>query len=245
MIALDKINVEIVPVVGETMVLRKNGTVVDENKGKDTDVPVLEETTTLKGNSTVGDGKKGNDIPEIVPEGTSINFIDTLIETANNSSDKLTNTTDSVSNSTDEVTNTSDTVDNSVVLINNNTQETINSTGIVNPSDAEQNPKDTEEKPDVLTNITSQQENQEDVNNLISGNISSNTTSVAEDISMYGYTGEVVLICLTIMFIILFLGMVYKYYMLKSHFGDYQLDQGGSRHNNQGFDGQMNYRVED
>eukprot|EP00092_Neocalanus_flemingeri_P042488 GFUD01046454.1.p1 GENE.GFUD01046454.1~~GFUD01046454.1.p1 ORF type:complete len:246 (-),score=78.96 GFUD01046454.1:27-713(-) len=228
MVALDKISVEIVPVVAETMSLRENGTVVDKNKGKDTDVPVLEETTTLKGNSTVGDGKKGKDTPEIDPEGTPIK--DTVIETANNSTDKLTNTTD--------------TVDNPVVSIKNNTQETINSTEIVNPSEAEQNQTDTEDTP-VLTNITSQKENQEVVNNLTSGNISSNATSVAEDISMYGYTGEVVLICLTIMFIILFLGMVYKYYMLKSHFGDYQLDQGGSRHNNQGFDGQMNYRVED
>jgi len=63
------------------------------------------------------------------------------------------------------------------------------------------------------------------------------------DTSMYGYTGEVVLICLAVIFIILFLGMVYKYHRLKSHMGDYRLNQSGQ--DNQGVQVQMNYREED
>jgi len=63
------------------------------------------------------------------------------------------------------------------------------------------------------------------------------------DNSMYGYTGEVILICLAVIFIILFLGMVYKYHRLKSHMGDYRLNQSGQ--DNQGVQVQINYREED
>ena len=65
---------------------------------------------------------------------------------------------------------------------------------------------------------------------------------------MYGYSGEVVLICLAILFIILFLGMVFKYNRLKSHMGDYRLNQGGDRQfgqENLGAEVQMSYRVDD
>ena len=86
--------------------------------------------------------------------------------------------------------------------------------------------------------------------NPVSENIAGNVSkfSSSEDTSMYGYTGEVVLICLTILFIILFMSMVYKYNRLRSHIGDYQLDQGGTRQDsqdNQGYDVQMSYRVQD
>ena len=69
-----------------------------------------------------------------------------------------------------------------------------------------------------------------------------------QDSSMYGYTGEVILICLAVIFIILFLGMVYKYHRLKSHMGDYRLNQSSDRqsgHDNHGMQVQMNYREED
>merc|ERR1739840_42076 len=62
-------------------------------------------------------------------------------------------------------------------------------------------------------------------------NNSSNCTEaelVAEqkqDTSVYGYTGEVVLICLTVIFAILLLMMVVKYQRLRTHFGDYQLER--------------------
>ena len=82
------------------------------------------------------------------------------------------------------------------------------------------------------------------VSENIAGNVSKFSSSA--DTSMYGYTGEVVLICLTILFIILFMCMVYKYNRLRSHIGDYQLDQGGTRQDsqdNQGYDVQMSYRV--
>ena len=37
---------------------------------------------------------------------------------------------------------------------------------------------------------------------------------------------EVILICLTVVFAILFLMMVVKYQRLRTHFGDYQVKQG-------------------
>jgi len=81
--------------------------------------------------------------------------------------------------------------------------------------------------------------------NMTADNISSFSSG---DTSMYGYSGEVVLICLAVLFIILFLGTVFKYHRLKSHMGDYSLDQGGDRQfrqENQGSEVQMSYRVDD
>ena len=45
------------------------------------------------------------------------------------------------------------------------------------------------------------------------------------DLGSYGYTSEVVLICFCVMFGLLFLGMVGKYYQLKKNIGDYRLQQ--------------------
>ena len=47
------------------------------------------------------------------------------------------------------------------------------------------------------------------------------------DLGSYGYTSEVVLICFCVMFGLLFLGMVGKYYQLKKNIGDYRLQQVG------------------
>merc|ERR1719234_2307701 len=49
------------------------------------------------------------------------------------------------------------------------------------------------------------------------------------DLGSYGYTSEVVLICFCVMFGILFLGMVGKYYQLKKNIGDYRLQQGAQQ----------------
>ena len=71
------------------------------------------------------------------------------------------------------------------------------------------------------------------------------------DDSVYGYTGEVVLICLTVVFAMLFLAMVVQYQRLRTHIGDYQLNQGQSAgagepaYDNPAYQVQMTYRNED
>merc|ERR1719234_2341327 len=58
------------------------------------------------------------------------------------------------------------------------------------------------------------------------------------DLGSYGYTSEVVLICFCVMFGILFLGMVGKYYQLKKNIGDYRLQQGAQQtYDNPAFSG--------
>jgi len=75
-----------------------------------------------------------------------------------------------------------------------------------------------------------------------------------KDDSSYGYTGEVILICLTVLFAILFLIMVVKYRRLKSHFGDYQLEPAPGQprpvsrppeYDNPAYNVQMTYRDAD
>jgi len=73
-----------------------------------------------------------------------------------------------------------------------------------------------------------------------------------QDTSVYGYTGEVVLICLTVIFAVLFLMMVVKYQRLRTHFGDYQLERtagpAGVRppeYDNPAYQVQMSYRQGD
>ena len=56
--------------------------------------------------------------------------------------------------------------------------------------------------------------------------------------SAYGYTAEVVLICLVVIFGLLFLLMVVKYYRLRTTIGDYQIQQGGRQtYDNPAFNG--------
>lgn len=58
------------------------------------------------------------------------------------------------------------------------------------------------------------------------------------DLGSYGYTSEVVLICFCVMFGLLFLGMVGKYYQLKKNIGDYRLQQGAQQtYDNPAFSG--------
>lgn len=74
------------------------------------------------------------------------------------------------------------------------------------------------------------------------------TTLAATDTSMYGYSGEIVLICLTVLFLVLFVIMAVKYHRLKSRFGGYDVDprpNSGSSHDNPAYDVQMSYRVGD
>ena len=63
------------------------------------------------------------------------------------------------------------------------------------------------------------------------------------DDSLYGYKGEIVLICFTVLFVVLFVMMVVKYHRLKTKFGGYDVgpDTGIGR-NNPAYDLQMSYR---
>ena len=56
--------------------------------------------------------------------------------------------------------------------------------------------------------------------------------------TQYGYTAEVVLICLVVIFGLLFLLMVVKYYRLRTSIGDYQTQQGARQtYDNPAFNG--------
>lgn len=68
----------------------------------------------------------------------------------------------------------------------------------------------------------------------------SNSSAIkSEDGGMsYGYASEVVLICLVVVFGLLFLFMVVKYYRLRTSIGDYQLQQGARQtYDNPAFNG--------
>ena len=64
------------------------------------------------------------------------------------------------------------------------------------------------------------------------------------DNSLYGYAGEVVLICLTVLFLLLFIVMVVKYHLLKTRFGGYDVGEPGQGRSNPGYEVQMSYRDE-
>ena len=66
----------------------------------------------------------------------------------------------------------------------------------------------------------------------------------SEDSSLYGYAGEVVLICLTVLFLLLFIVMVVKYHLLKTRFGGYDVGEPGQGRSNPGYEVQMSYRDE-
>ena len=63
------------------------------------------------------------------------------------------------------------------------------------------------------------------------------------DDSLYGYKGEIVLICFTVLFVVLFVMMVVKYHRLKTKFGGYDVgpDTGAGR-TNPSYNLQMSYR---
>jgi hypothetical protein len=50
-------------------------------------------------------------------------------------------------------------------------------------------------------------------------------TEEKADLGSYGYTSEVVLICLVVIFGLMFITMVAKYYQLKKNIGDYRIQQ--------------------
>jgi len=119
----------------------------------------------------------------------------------------------------------------------------------VTKTNGEENVTETNGKENVTeTNGKAEETQMTTLANMSASTTNLTATTHSTDSSMYGYSGEVVLICLTVTFILLFLCMVYKYHRLKSHMGDYRLNQGGDRQHgqdNQGMQVQMNYRMED
>jgi len=241
LIALDGVKVEIVPVV-EEKAIRGSSNEVDVWNGTETKnnttVIEIDATNTTTNSTDAGDNGSG---------------------LSKNSTVVVSNTTGVANNSTDIANSSNDLSNNSIGIANNYNDLANNSTGDVanNSTNTEQNSKNIDDG-DVVTNsssdsplVTVNPDNHETVNITkntgISGNSSSSTHNLSQDTSMYGYSGEIVLIILTVLFISLFLCMVYKYHRLKSHMGDYQLNQGGTRQSqdNQGYDVQMSYRMDD
>ena len=85
-------------------------------------------------------------------------------------------------------------------------------------------------------------------NETVSDSVQNGTLSAgitkSEDSSLYGYAGEVVLICLTVLFLLLFIVMVVKYHLLKTRFGGYDVGESGQGRSNPGYEVQMSYRDE-
>ena len=94
----------------------------------------------------------------------------------------------------------------------------------------------------VLINNSTMPGNETTSDNAQKGNHTAESVK-SEDSSLYGYAGEVVLICLTVLFLLLFIVMVVKYHMLKTRFGGYDVDPGQGR-SNPGYEVQMSYRDE-
>ena len=83
-----------------------------------------------------------------------------------------------------------------------------------------------------------------------SGQLSPLQDASSGDSSVYGYTGEVVLVSLAVVFAVLFLLMVVKYQRLKTHMGDYQLERTPGpvagrppEYDNPAYQVQMSYRA--
>ena len=169
----------------------------------------------------------------------------------NNCSDNVEPSTTSTTKTTEEVlgTNSTTTTQEPVIPVtaNNETNVSENVTNINTneTTTASSLNKTVTNIPEVHTTIGS-------INTTKDGNATVTEEGLkagTNDNSLYGYAGEVVLICLTVLFLILFVLMAVKYHRLKTRFGGYDVDIGDSRasssHNNPAYDVQMNYRGSD
>lgn len=232
-IALDAVVVEIVPVVGEAFNTNKGNysSSLYSPKSNFTSVDSPETNSTsldsLGNNSSILDSPKNNSTNSDSPGNNS-----TSLESLGNNSTSL----DSQGNNSTLL----DSPENNATSIDSPGNDSID-------QDSPENlpPKPTEAAIDrtTLELVTTNKANLSiPMTNLTAGNLSSLAGGTT---SMYGYSGEVVLICLAVLFILLFLGMVYKYHRLKSHMGDYRLDMGGERNQGQENQVQMSYRMDD
>ena len=99
-------------------------------------------------------------------------------------------------------------------------------------------------EPQDNLNLTTTEVSVIDNNTTSTGNETAAAAGIKSgDNSLYGYAGEVVLICLTVLFLLLFIVMVVKYHLLKTRFGGYDVDPGQGR-SNPSYEVQMSYRDE-
>merc|ERR1712126_407947 len=164
----------------------------------------------------------------------------------NNCSDKVeptTTTTSPETTTTEEVIGTNSTTQKPSVAVNvTNIPENMTSINETTTTTSTVNNKTDAPEVTETTSI---------INNTSSGGNATEVGLKADSSSnnalLYGYAGEVVLICLTVLFLILFVLMAVKYHRLKTRFGGYDVDIGGaggreSGQNNPAYDVQMNYR---
>ena len=127
-----------------------------------------------------------------------------------------------------------------LVVENENTTTSIASNETISPSPNNSNSTsaDSQDSEKSTTEVTI-------INNSTSVQNGTLTDEIkSEDSSLYGYAGEVVLICLTVLFLLLFIVMVVKYHLLKTRFGGYDVGESGQGRSNPGYEVQMSYRDE-
>jgi len=180
----------------------------------------------------------------------------TTTETNNSTIDNIPNS----SNSTNIVFPTEKSNSTNIVFPeqNNNETQPHNSTEETTTATNHENEKTTKDDkaPEVTTvqipgnetKTTTIKTNPDETTTTISPQIESTTYNVSNSSAIkadnpdngtkYGYTAEVILICLVVIFGLLFLLMVVKYYRLRTTIGDYQIQQGARQtYDNPAFNG--------
>jgi len=221
-LALDDISIDLVPLVGEQYVREEeqSSTVSQEEEGiGPTDVPAI--------NTTVGNQLNATEIQPTPTQGN--NPITEKVDDEGNDDGKTTVTGGEQPSSEEEggqgVESTSASPDDDI--------NSLTSTSRPGSSSSSSRPGSSSPCANNSTDCTESELVGEE----------------KQDTSVYGYTGEVVLICLTVIFAVLFLMMVVKYQRLRTHFGDYQLERTGSpagvrppEYDNPAYQVQMSYR---
>ena len=148
-------------------------------------------------------------------------------------------------------TATTTTTTTALVVENENTTTSIALNETLSPNNSNSTSADSQVGEKTTTEVTiinnsTSVGNETDVSvfdNVQNGTLSAGITK-SEDSSLYGYAGEVVLICLTVLFLLLFIVMVVKYHLLKTRFGGYDVGESGQGRANPGYEVQMSYRDE-
>lgn len=136
-----------------------------------------------------------------------------------------------------------------LVVENENTTTSIASNETISPSPNNSNSTsaDSQDSEKSTTEVTIINNSTSVGNETVSDSVQNGTLTdeiKSEDSSLYGYAGEVVLICLTVLFLLLFIVMVVKYHLLKTRFGGYDVGESGQGRSNPGYEVQMSYRDE-
>lgn len=194
-----------------------------------------ETTTSTNMVSPENNSTTSNTSNIVFPENTTNNTTNIVFPENNNNTENTSQPTQPITVSNPEEVNQNQTTkentsqtEATTVKTPENVTNLINTTNTTNTSDTETEltTLNTTIFPTLITNITA-----------------SNSSAIKADpdtdsISSYGYTAEVVLICLVVIFGLLFLLMVVKYYRLRTTIGDYQIQQGARQtYDNPAFNG--------